>query len=57
MHQENCQLKSTLLHYSTDRTVFAGCISNIFAPPKAMDCNPQKCKNYFGSYKTYFVRV
>ena len=35
MHQGNCQLKSTLLVYSTDRTVNVGCILKIFAPSKA----------------------
>ena len=35
MHQENCQLKSTLLDYSTDRIVYVGCIFKFFAPPKA----------------------
>ena len=57
MHQENCQLKSTLLDYSTDRIVSVGCILKIFAPPKAEDCTPQKCKTYFCSYKVYCVRV
>ena len=47
MHQENCQLKSTLLDYSTDRIVYVGCIFKFFAPPKAEDCTPQKCKTYF----------
>ena len=42
MHQENCQFKNTLLDYSTDRIVYVGCISKIFAPPKAEDCTPQK---------------
>ena len=57
MHQENCQLKSTLLDYSTDRIVYVGCTFKIFAPPKAEDCTPQKCKTYFCSYKVYCVRV
>ena len=35
MHQGNCQLKSTLLVYSTDRIVNVGCIFKIFAPSKA----------------------
>ena len=35
MQQENCQLKSTLLDYSTDRIVYVGCNLKIFAPPKA----------------------
>ena len=41
MHQENCQLKSTLLDYSTDRIVYVGCIFKFLAPPKAEDCTPQ----------------
>ena len=32
MHQDNCQLKSTLLDYSTDRIVYVGFIFKIFAP-------------------------
>ena len=32
MHPENCQLKSTLLDYSTDRIVYVGCIFKFFAP-------------------------
>ena len=32
MHQEKCQLKSTLPDYSTDRIVYVGCIFKIFAP-------------------------
>ena len=32
MHQENCQLKSTLLVYSTDKTVYFRYIFKIFAP-------------------------
>ena len=38
MHPENCQLKSTLLDYSTDRIVYVGCLFKIFAPTKAEDC-------------------
>ena len=57
MHQENCQLKSTLLVYSTDGIVYVGCIFKIFATPKAEDCTPQQCKTYFCSYKVYCVRV
>ena len=34
MHQENCQLKSTFLDYSTDRFVLVGCVFKIFATPK-----------------------
>ena len=37
MHQENCQLKSTLLDYSIDRIVYVGCNFKIFATPKAED--------------------
>ena len=47
MHRENCQLKSTLLDYSTDRIFYVGCIFKIFAPPKAEDCTPQMCKLTF----------
>ena len=47
MHQENCQLKPTLLDYSTDRMVSVGCIFKISAPHNAEDCTPQKCKSYF----------
>ena len=43
MHQENCQLKSTLLDYSTDRIVYVGCIFRFFVAPKAEDCTPQLC--------------
>ena len=57
MHQENCQLISTLLVYSTDRIVYVGCIFKNFAPTKAEDCTPHKCKTYFCSYKVYCVRV
>ena len=57
MHQENCQLKPTLLDYSTDRIVYVGIFLKIFAPPKAEDCTPQKCKTYFCSHKVYCVRV
>ena len=32
MHQEKCQLKSTLHDYSTDRIVYVGCIFKVFAP-------------------------
>ena len=37
MHQQNCQLKSILLNYSTDRIGYVGCIIKIFAHPKAED--------------------
>ena len=59
MHQENCQLKSTLLDldYSTDRIVYVGCIFRIFAPPEAEDCTPQKSITYFCSYKSFCARV
>ena len=57
MHQENCQLKSILLDYSTDRIVYVGCIFKFFPPPKAEDCTPQKCKTYFCSYIVNCVRV
>ena len=33
MHPENCQLKSTLLDYSTDRIVYVGCIFKFFLHP------------------------
>ena len=52
MYQENCQLKTTLLDYSTDRIVSVGCTLKIFAPPKAEDFTPQKCKIFY-SYKLY----
>ena len=42
MHQDNCQLKSTLFDYSTDRIVYVGCIFKYFAPPKAEDCTSQR---------------
>ena len=51
MHRENCQLKSTLLDYSTDRIFYVGCTFKIIAARKAEDCTPQKCKTYFCSYK------
>ena len=57
MHQENCQLKFTLLDYSTDRIVYLGCMLKIFAPPKAEECTPQKYKTNFCSYKVNYVRV
>ena len=50
MHQENCQLKYTLLDYSTDRIVYVGCN---FASPKTEDCTPQKCETYFCSYDSF----
>ena len=34
MHQEKCQLKPTLLDYSTDRIVYVGCILNFLHPLK-----------------------
>ena len=49
MQPENCQLKSTLLDYGTDRFV---CAEYIFK--KAEDCTPQKCKTYFVLIK-FFV--
>ena len=46
-HPENCQLKFTLLDYSTDEFVYVRCISRFFASPEAEDCTPQKGKTIF----------
>ena len=32
-------------------------ILSFFAPSKAEDCTPQKCKSYFCSYKVCCIRV
>ena len=57
MHPQNCQLKTTLLDYSTDRIVSVGCVFKILAPPMAEDFTPQKSKTYFCSYNFYCFRV
>ena len=47
MHQEYCQLKSTLLDYSTDRVVYVGCILKFFAHTKAEDALLKSSKLVF----------
>ena len=57
-HPENCQLKSTPLGYSSDGNVYYECFFfEIFASPEAVDCTPQKCIIYFGSYRVYWVGI